>query len=195
MKVVLAALVLAATFSIAQDAPSGALQKQFVENGKIRLDLGLGDYEITRSHSSQIRINWVTGDAKAPSAIPVTVEVTGASAHVAANGTSDHFHLTIEVPKSTNLEVHQRGGGLRIEGIIGDKDLENTKGHIVVQVGNPDQYRHVEVSVNAGNLFATPFERVKRGLGRSFTWDGPGSYSLNVRLAEGDINLVPGDEI
>lgn len=188
-------ILLAATFSMAQAPSDGSAEKPFVEGGKIRMDLSAGDYDVVPSHSNQIHVKWVMGTARGPASAPVAIEVNGPSARIGTSGTSSHFHATIEVPKSADLQIHQQGGGLRIAEINGDKDLENSKGQIVVQIANPDQYQHVEASVTAGNLFATPFERVKRGLGRSIKWDGPGKFQLHVRLGEGDINLVPGDAI
>jgi hypothetical protein len=188
-------ILLVATFSVAQAPSDGSAEKLFVEGGKIRMDLSVGDYDVVPSHSNQIHVKWVMGTATGPAIAPVAIEANGSSARISTSGTSAHFHATIEVPKSAHLQIRQQGGDLRIAEIKGDKDLENSKGHIVVQVANPDQYQHVEASVTAGNLFATPFERVKSGLGRSFKWDGPGKFQLHVRLGEGDINLVPGDAI
>ena len=51
--------------------------------------------------------------------------------------------------------------------VKGNKDLQSTIGHIVVQIVSADQYRDVDVAVGVGNLFATPFEQVKRGGRRS----------------------------
>ena len=84
-----------------------------------------------------------------------------------------------------DLEIHQNGGGLRIGVVKGNKDLESTTGHIVVQIVSADQYGDVDVAVGVGNLFATPFERVKKGVGKSLKWAGPGKYQLHVRLGEG----------
>jgi hypothetical protein len=187
-------LLLTATFSWCQGTSDANAQKPF-EGGKIRMDLSVGDYEVVPTTAKQIHVNWVTGAATEPSSAPVVIEVNGTSAKVITSATTRYFHATIEVPKSVDLEIHQSGGGLRIGTIVGNKNLENSSGHIVVQVANPDQYRHVDAAVEVGHLFATPFESVKSGVERSFKWDGKGKYQLNVRLGEGDINLVPGNAI
>ena len=194
MKAVLLVLLLTVTFAAARGASDGAVQKPF-EGREIRMDLSVGDYDVVPGHSDQIRATWVTGTATQPGTAPVVIEVNGSSAHVIVSGTSHNFHATIEVPKSVDLQVHQESGGLRIGEIDGNKDLESSSGHIVVQVANPDRYGHVEATVQAGNLFATPFEHVKSGLARSFKWDGKGKFQLRVRLGAGDINFVPGDDI
>ena len=191
----LSILLLAAVSSVAQARPDGTAEKPFAEGGQIRMDLGAGDYDIVPSNSQRIQIEWLTGTSSGGGGTPAEIEVSGSKAHITMTDTTGHFHATIKVPKSADLEIHQNGGGLRIGLVKGNKDLENTTGHIVVQIVSADHYGDVDVAVGVGNLFATPFERVKKGVGRSVKWAGPGKYRLHVRLGEGDINLVPADTI
>jgi hypothetical protein len=193
--VTLIILLLAAVFSVAQVKPDGIAEKPFAEGGQIRMELGVGDYDIVSGNSGRIQIEWVTGSSSGGGGTPAEIEVNGSTAHIATTGTTSHFHATIKVPKSADLEIHQNGGGLRIGVVKGNKDLESTTGHIAVQIVSADQYGDVDVAVGVGNLFATPFERVKRGVVKSVKWAGPGKYRLHVRLGEGDINLVPADPI
>jgi hypothetical protein len=188
-------LLLAAVSSVAQAKPDGTAEKSFAQGGQIRMALGVGDYDIVSGNSDRIQIEWVTGSSSGGGGTPAEIEVNGSKANITTTDTTSHFHATIKVPKSADLEIHQNGGGLRIGVVKGNKDLESTTGHIVVQIVSADQYGDVDVAVGVGNLFATPFERVKRGVGKSVKWAGPGTYRLHVRLGEGDINLVPADPI
>ena len=192
--ITLCILLLAAVSSVAQAKPDGTAEKPFAEGGQIRMELGVGDYEIVSGNSDRIQIEWVTGTSSS-GGTPAEIEVNGSKAHITTTDTSSHFHATIKVPKSADLEIHQNGGGLRIGVVKGNMDLESTTGHIVVQIVSADEYGDVDVAVGVGNLFATPFERVKKGVGKSVKWAGPGKYRLHVRLGEGDINLVPADAI
>jgi hypothetical protein len=189
----LSILLLAAILSVAQARPTGTAEKPFAESGQIRMDLASGDYEIVSSNAERIQIEWQTGTSSGGSGTPAEIEVKGSKAHITTTATAAHFHATIKVPRSADLEIHQNGGGLRIGVVKGNKDLDNTTGNILVQIVSADHYGDVDVAVGVGNLFATPFERVKRGVGRSVKWAGPGEYRLHVRLGEGDINLVPAD--
>jgi hypothetical protein len=191
----LSILLLAAVFSVAQAKPDGAAEKPFADGGQIRMELGVGDYDIVSGNSDRIQVEWVTGSSSGGGGTPAEIEVNGSKAHITTTDTTNHFHATIKVPKSADLEIHQNGGGLRSGVVKGNKDLESATGHIVVQIVSADQYGDVDVAVGVGNLFATPFERVKRGVGKSVKWAGPGKYRLHVRLGEGDINLVPADPI
>ena len=193
--IALSILLLAAVSSVAQAKPDGAAEKPFAEAGQIRMELGVGDYDIVSGNSDRIQIEWVTGTSSVGGGTPAAIEVNGSKANITTTGTTSHFHATIKVPKSADLEIHQNGGGLRIGVVKGNKDLESTTGHIVVQIVSADQYGDVDVAVGVGNLFATAFERVKTGVGKSVKWAGPGKYRLHVRLGEGDINLVPSDTI
>jgi hypothetical protein len=196
MKTITLSILLLAAFScVAQAKPDGTAHKPFAEGGQIRMELGVGDYDIVSGHSDRIQIEWITGTLSGGGGTPVEIEVNGSKAHITTTDTTSHFHATIKVPKSTDLEIHQNGGGLRIGAVKGNKDLESTTGHIVVQVMSADQYGDVDVAVGVGNLFATPFERVKKGVEKSVKWAGSGKYRLHVRLDEGDINLVPADAI
>jgi hypothetical protein len=196
MKIItLSILLSAAVLSRAQGKPDGIAEKPFAEGGQIRMELGVGDYDIVSGNADRIQIEWVAGTSSGGSKAPAEIEVNGTKARLTTAATTSHFHATIKVPKSADLEIHQNGGGLRIGVIKGSKDLESTTGHIVVQIVSADQYRDVDVAVGAGNLFATPFDRVNRGLGKSIKWAGPGKYRLRVRLGEGDINLVPAETI
>ena len=62
-------------------------------------------------------------------------------------------------------------------------------------VGDPQKYGRVDLSVKAGDLNAQPFGGTKDGLFRAFHWTGKGSYSLQVHLGAGDVNLVTSDSI
>jgi hypothetical protein len=44
--------------------------------------------------------------------------------------------------------------------------------------------------VTAGDLNASAFDVKKGGLFRSFSWKGPGTYKLDVRLTAGDLRLI-----
>ncbi len=193
--IILSTLLLAAVSSVAQAKADGTAEKPFADGGQIRMELAAGDYDIVSSNSERIQIEWLTGTSSGGGGTPAEIEVNGSKAHITVTDTTGHFHATIKVPKSADLEIHQNGGGLRIGVVKGSKDLESTTGHIIVQIVSADQYGDVDVVVGVGNLFATPFERVKKGVGKSVKWAGPGKYRLHVRLGEGDINLVPADPV
>jgi CubicO group peptidase (beta-lactamase class C family) len=52
-------LLLAAALSPAQGKREGTAEKPFADGGQIRMELGVGDYDIVSSQSKQIQIEWV----------------------------------------------------------------------------------------------------------------------------------------
>src|ERR1039458_7271025 len=79
----------------------------------------------------------------------------------------NELQVTIEIPRSTNLYARMRGGDLSVEGVVGDKDLELTGGDLTIQVGSPEDYAHVDLSVRFGHLSGTQFGDPKGWLGNS----------------------------
>ena len=99
------------------------------------------------------------------------------------------LQVTIEVPRSTNLYARMRGGDLSVEGIAGDKDLELTGGDLTIQVGSPEDYAHVDLSVRFGDISGTQFGDPKGWLGNSVRKDGNGKYRLHAHVMAGDLVL------
>ena len=192
--ITLSILLLVAVSSVAQAKLDGVAEKPFAEGGQIRMELGVGDYDILSGNSDRIQIEWVTGTSSRGGGTPAEIEVNGSKAHITTTDTTSHFHATIKVPTSADLEIHQNGGGLRIGAVKGNKDLESTTGHIVVQIVSAD---HTETSMlRWAWAICSLFVRAgEEGSGKSVKWAGSGKYRLHVRLGERDIILVPADTI
>jgi hypothetical protein len=62
-------------------------------------------------------------------------------------------------------------------------------GELIVGVGNPGDYFHVEASVSTGGLEAEPFGESHGGLFRSFHKEGNGKYKLHAHVGAGDLTL------
>jgi hypothetical protein len=80
-------------------------------------------------------------------------------------------------------------GQLELTDITGDKDLELHAGELIVGVGNPADYSHVEASVTTGDINAAPFGEDHGGLFRSFQKSGNGKYKLHAHVGAGDLTL------
>ena len=62
-------------------------------------------------------------------------------------------------------------------------------GELIVHVGNPGDYSHVNASVNSGGIEAAPFGEDHGGLFRSFEKSCNGKYRLHVHVGAGDLTL------
>jgi hypothetical protein len=169
-------------------AEQGTSERPFASGGRVRLDLSAGAYTVRAGRGDRIQVQWETqqGDG---SQVKADLQVNGATATVRTTGPRNGFKVVIEVPARTDLNVDLTAGDLRIEGITGNKDVGSWAGNIVIDVGRADEYARVDASVKAGDISAVPFNARKGGLFRSFTWKGPGQYTLKVNLTAGNLVL------
>jgi hypothetical protein len=184
-----AALVAAATS--AQDArTSDSLERPFPSNGRVRMDLSAGDYRVSGAQNNRIRLEWKVQTADLLARVKVRADVRGADAAISTEYPGNNkFTMQIEVPLQADLYVRLTAGDLRVEAVRGNKDIELHAGDLGIDVGRPEDYRHVDAAVWVGDLTAEPFGVNKEGLFRSFDWNGSGPYRLHAHLKAGDLRL------
>lgn len=171
---------------------SSSLERAFVANGRIRMDLSAGQYRIEGSPDNRIRLDWTVRYPDQLSEVRARADVNGPDAAISIDGPHDSFRVVIQIPARADLHVRMTAGELRVERIAGNKDISLHAGELDIDVGNPDDYRRVEASIWAGELRPGPFGRVKEGLFRSFDWSGNGNYRLEARLKAGELRLHGG---
>lgn len=190
--VALTALLIAVERITAQtDATSGLVERTFSSGGQINLDLSAGDYTVRKGTSDRIRLSWQTRTAEQAHDVKVRLDVHGTEATIATDGPNNHFRVEIEIPQRSDLFLRMTAGDLTISGIEGHKDVRLRAGDLSIEVADAAQYRHVEASVTAGDLAATPFGFETGGLFRSFSHEGRGKFDLKARLWAGDLRLHP----
>jgi hypothetical protein len=179
--------------SASQQRPSApdVVERPFVTNGRITMDLMAGEYRIVGGPERRIRIAWTARDPGRYRQNDVRADVNGPDARITTDGPLNHtnFRATIDVPTRTDLTIRLSAGDLRVERIEGDKDISSHAGEIDIDIGNPDDYRRVEASVWAGELHVQPFGPAREGLFRSFDWKGTGRYRLSAHLKAGELRL------
>ncbi len=163
------------------DYPSGSQLTIHVRSGDVRV-LGSSENKVT-----------VKVDARDPDRareVKVRFERLDNSAGLRiSGGPRNDVRITVEVPKSTGLFVRMPFGQLEISDVVGDKDVQLHAGELIVHVGDPSDYSHVDASVNSGGLEAPPFGEDHGGLFRSFEKSGNGKYRLHAHLGAGDLRL------
>ena len=100
------------------------------------------------------------------------------------------IQITIHLPKTCDLYLRVPAGDVSVEGISGNKDIELHAGDLSIRVGDPLEYAHVDASVNAGDVEASPFGESHSGLFRSFQKSGAGKYRLHAHVGAGDLTLL-----
>jgi len=111
-----------------------------------------------------------------------------AELHV-SGGPRNDLDIEVRIPRNSELYARIPAGDVTIENVTGSKDVELRAGDLTISVGNPADYSHVEASVVAGDISASPFGEDHGGLFRSFHKSGPGKYTLYAHVTAGDLRL------
>jgi len=179
-----------ATLSAQTSGTSGSLERPFAANGRVRMDLVAGDYLITGSPESRVRIEWSVRDAASLSRVRARADVRDKDLDITTDGPSrSDLKFTVQLPSQSDLYVRLTAGDLTIENIRGNKDVEVRAGDMRIDVGRAEDYNRVDASLWAGDIKAPAFNIFKEGLFRSFDWSGKGQYRLHAHLMAGDLYL------
>jgi hypothetical protein len=171
------------------ERPSDSLDRPFTADGRIRMDLGAGEYRITGNQDNRIRLDWSVRNPDDLRKVKARADVQGRDAVISTEGPRNGFKVAIRVPSRADLYVRLTAGELSIESIEGNKDVELHAGEMRIDVGRPEDYSRVDASVWVGELHASPYHAQKEGLFRSFDWNGKGPYRLHAALKAGELRL------
>ena len=187
--------LLFASVGFCQTAQETTLQNQRFETNlasgaKLRLHLRDGDFRIVGTDSDKVSVHVKGKNAEQAKNMKIQLNRShGAVDLKLSHVPKKELQVTIEIPRLTNLYARMRGGDLSVEGVAGDKDIELTGGDLTIQVGNPDDYAHVDVSVRFGDVSGTQFGDPKGWLGNSVRKTGNGKYKLHAHVMAGDLVL------
>jgi hypothetical protein len=190
-------LVLAAPLALAQskkveatNLPDHPFQVDFPSGSHLTVRLRSGDVRLVGRNENRISVRVDAKDPDKAREIKVIFERFENSAELSvSHGPKNDVQITIEVPRTTGLFVRMPAGQLELSDITGDKDVQLHAGELIVGIGNPADYSHVEASVTTGGLEAPPFGESHGGLFRSFHKDGNGKYKLYAHVGAGDLTL------
>jgi hypothetical protein len=183
----------AAFCQIAQETTQ--LQHQSFETklaggANLHLHLHDGNFRVVGSNEEKLSIQVEGKNVERAKKIKIQVTRSDGTvdlklSHVPKN----ELQVTIKIPKSTNLYARMRGGDFSVEGVTGDKNLELTGGDLTIQVGSPEDYSHVDLSVKFGDVTGSQFGDPKGWLGNSVRKEGSGKYRLHAHVTAGDLVL------
>jgi hypothetical protein len=167
--------------------------RDFVAGGMLHVRLGVGDLHIKRSDSNQIRLHY-TVKSRRESHVKdarVEIEIRGRDANIefrAPSSGNTQFDVELEVPQTTNLDVHEKVGDMTVENIEGDKDLELGVGDIRVAAVRTS-YHLVRASTSIGDVNGEGYGETSGFLGKTLKYRGDGKYELRAHVSVGDITL------
>jgi hypothetical protein len=159
----------------------------------LHVRLSVGDLHIKRGDSNRIRLHYTVKSRREGHLkdAHVDFEVRGQDARIefhAPTGGNTQFDVELEVPASTNLDVHEKVGDLRVDDIEGDKELELGVGDIQVAVGR-SAYHLVRASTSIGDVSGDGYGETSGWLGKTLKYRGEGKYDLQAHVGVGDITL------
>jgi hypothetical protein len=170
--------------------------REFAPGGSIHVRMTVGDFHIKRGDSTKIRLEYTVKSRREQNVKDASVafDVHGNDANIEFHAPSSNTEIDVEleVPQTTNLDVHEQVGDLTIDNIEGDKDLSLGVGDIRVNVGRTG-YRRVNASAGIGDVSGTVSgderDEVSGWLGKTLKYRGDGKYELRAHVGVGDIHL------
>lgn len=150
-----------------------------------------GDIEVKGVDAPVVRVSCELKHNEDARDVTITFKASGRTGDLDIHGgPHNDIRFRIEVPRHSHLFVRSPAGDLRVTGVTGDKDVEIHAGDLIIEVGNPADYRHADASIYAGDLTASAFGVTKDGLFRSFNKENSaGKYRLHAHVAAGDLIL------
>jgi len=174
----------------ATDLPEHPFRVDYPSGSQISLHLRSGDVRVVGKEGNQISVRVEARDMERAREVKVYFERFENSAELrVSGGPKDNLQIIVEVPKNTGLFVRMPAGQLEISDVTGDKDVQLHAGDLILHVGDPADYSHVDASVTSGGLEAPPFHEDHGGLFRSFQKSGNGRYRLHAHVGAGDLTL------
>lgn len=174
----------------ATDLPEHPFQVDYPSGSQMSLHLRSGDVRVVGKEHNQISVRVEARDTERAREVKVYFERFENSAELRVwGGPKNDLQIIVEVPKNTGLFVRMPAGQLEISDVTGDKDVQLHAGDLILHVGDPADYSHVDASVTTGGLEAPPFHEDHGGLFRSFQKSGNGRYRLHAHVGAGDLTL------
>ncbi|HTQ95455.1 MAG TPA: hypothetical protein VMH89_01540 [Candidatus Acidoferrum sp.] len=163
------------------DCPSNTPLKLLLRSGEI-LIVGTDDNKITVDFAGKNadKIQDVKGRLSVANNI--------AELHLTGGPKSD-VQIIIHVPKNSDLTARIFAGQVNVQDVIGNKDVELHAGQLTIAVPKSEDYGHVDMSVNAGEVDAEIFGDSIGGLFRTISHDFTGKYRLHAHVGTGQLSI------
>jgi len=174
----------------ASNLPDHPFQVDYPSGNQLTLHLRSGDIRVVGKGDNKVSVRVEASDLDKAREVKVAFERFEHTGELqVSGGPRNDIQIIIEVPKVTGLFVRMPAGQLEISDVTGDKDVQLHAGELILHVGDPADYSHVDASVTTGGLEAPPFHEDHGGLFRSFTKSGNGKYRLHAHVGAGDLTL------
>ena len=126
----------------------------------------------------------------------IRIQLSGSADHANLTITGDHLthnnlHLRVEVPRKMELALQMAAGAVKVDDLVGNKDIELTAGQISISDAHDWNYKDVNASVDIGEVNAQVYGANRGGFFRVFhKTDANGEYRLHAHVMTGQIELL-----
>ena len=159
-------------------------------NVPLRLHVRSGEILIVGTDDDKITVDLAGKDADKIQDVKGRLSVAN---HVAelhlTGGPKKDLQIIIHVPKNSDLTARISAGDVNVQNVTGNKNVELRAGELTITIDKPEDYGHVDMSVNAGEVDADIFGDSKGGLFRAISRDAAGKYRLHAHVGTGQLNI------
>jgi hypothetical protein len=177
------------------DVPCGqTLDAQLQSRAILIIDSRSAGLELVGTDQDKIHISCTADDTD--SARSIRLRFSGTSDHAKLTITGAYLkhgnlNIRVEVPRKTNLSIRMPAGEVKVDEIVGDKDIELHAGQISISSARNWDYRSVRASVGIGAVNAPVYGVDKGGFFRDLRKDNvDGEYRLHAHVTTGEIDLL-----
>ena len=207
MRTLVTASVLGLAFCVgaaAQNPNTLTMEKALPEGGTVALTVNVGDVKVLPSQQQgEVRLEVTAGQHADHATMASWVRqfnVAASRAAIEIHMPKDRRHcgdcygnssVVVYVPERSDLEVKLGVGELRIQGVRGNKELENGVGDLRVGIASPNEYGHIETHTRIGDIHDpfSPGAGAHGFLGKTEDFELKGDYHLKATVGIGDIYL------
>ncbi|MGB7844075.1 MAG: hypothetical protein WBL63_00540 [Candidatus Acidiferrum sp.] len=159
-------------------------------NMPLRLHVRSGEILIVGADDNKITVDLAGRNADKIQDVKGRLSVTNnvADFHL-TGGPRNELEIIIHVPKNSDLSARIFAGEVSVQDVIGNKDFDLHAGQLTIGVDKPEDYGHVYMSVNIGQVDAEIFGDSKGGLFRSISREAGGKYRLRAHVGTGQLSV------
>jgi len=177
------------------DVPCGqTLDAPLRSSAMLTIDSRPAGIEIVGTDQETIHISCTADDMDSARNIRLRFSETSNHAKLTITGAylkHGNLKIRVEVPRKTNLGVEMPAGEVKVDEVVGDKDIELHAGHISISSDREWDYRNVNASVDVGAVNAPVYGTDKGGFFRVIRKENAdGEYRLHAHVTTGQIDLL-----
>jgi len=176
------------------DVPCGqTLNAPLRSSATLKIDSRPAGLEIVGTDQEAIRVSCTARDTDVVRNVRLRLSGTPTEAKLAITGTylNGNLQIRVEVPRKVNLGVQMGAGQVKVDEVVGDKDIELYAGQITISSNREWDYKNVNTWVGVGEVNARAYGADKGGFFRVFRKEtADGEYRLYAHVTTGQIDLV-----